>query len=74
MCFIHCAYSFVKIKICKKLKKTKNLKNNNSQKNDLSTFFLPVEVVFGNIKTKTAVDNRRHGTLVNYEVKMKVNL
>ena len=50
------------------------MKNNNSQKNDLSTFFLPVEVVFGNIKTKTAVDNRRHGALVNYEVKMKVNL
>lgn len=40
---------------------------NISQKNALSTFFFSVQVVSTYIKTKTAVNNRRHDTLVNNE-------
>lgn len=40
---------------------------NISQKNALSTFFFSVQVVSTYIETKTAVNNRRHDTLVNNE-------
>ena len=47
---------------------------NISQKKVLSTFFLSVQVVSDYIETKTAVDDRRHGTLVNNEVAVNLAL
>ena len=45
-----------------------------SQKNVLSTFFYPVQVVSDYVEPKTSADDCRHGTLVNNEVVVNLAL